>query len=159
MAVVNYPPYVPLPQRANQNMGQDTGFKITSPAVGPAILTPITTDLKTQWSLTWIFTLDQAERFKSWLRSPTYCNSGRNWFTMPIDLGDTQGVQEQTLAFMSMPVQTSKNGNTVTWTASVICNKLNDVTENNDDWIVQAPPRYGYWLDLLVTEIIPDDNA
>lgn len=155
METVNYPQWLPLPQRASQNMTQDTGFLTTQPAVGPAIFTPITTDLKATWSLTWIFTVAQAERFKSWLRSPTYCDSGRNWFTMPIDLGDTQGVQEQTLHFVSMPVQTNKNGGTVTWTANVICNGLTDKTEDYDDWIVGAQPGTGYWYDLLVTEILP----
>ncbi|RVS13082.1 hypothetical protein EOL18_27175, partial [Raoultella ornithinolytica] len=97
----------------------------------------------------------QAERFKSWLRSPTYCDRGRNWFQMPIDLGDAQGVQLQTLHFISMPVQTSKNGNIVTWTASVICNGIEDITEDYDDWIVEAPENYGYWLDYLVTSVMP----
>lgn len=156
MATVNYPQWLPLPQRASQNMTQDTGFKTTQPAVGPAIFTPITTDLKATWSLTWIFTLEQAERFKSWLRSPTYCDKGRNWFTMPIDLGDTYGVQEQTLHFISMPVQTSKNGSTVTWTASIISNGINDLTEAFDDWIVAAGPGYGSLLDLLVTGVWPE---
>lgn len=155
MANVSYPQWLPLPQRASQNMTQDTGFLTTQPAVGPAIFTPITTDIKATWSLTWIFTVAQAERFKSWLRSPTYCDSGRNWFTMPIDLGDTQGVQEQTLHFVSMPVQTNKNGGMVTWTANVICNGLTDKTEDYDDWIVGAQPNAGYWYDLLVTEILP----
>ncbi|WP_311095384.1 hypothetical protein [Klebsiella oxytoca] len=115
MATVQYPPFLPLPQRADQNMTQDTAWQTTQTAVGPAIFTPITTDLKATWTLQWIFTLAQAERFKSWLRSPTYCDRGRNWFQMPIDLGDTQGVQQQTLHFVSMPVQTSKNGSIVTW--------------------------------------------
>lgn len=152
---ISYPDWLPLPQRADQNMTQDTGWQTTQPAVGPAIFTPFTTDLKATWSLQWIFTLDQAERFKSWLRSPSYCNRGNAWFEMTIDLGDTQGPQTQLLHFTSMPVQTSKNGNTVTWSATVISNGIQDVTEDYDDWIVQAPPRYGYWLDLLVTEILP----
>lgn len=155
MANVSYPQWLPLPQRDSQNMTQDTGFLTTQPAVGPAIFTPITTDIKATWSLTWVFTVAQAERFKSWLRSPTYCDSGRNWFTMPIDLGDTQGVQEQTLHFVSMPVQTNKNGGMVTWTANVTCNGLTDKTEDYDDWIVGAQPNAGYWYDLLVTEILP----
>ncbi|MEX0549048.1 hypothetical protein [Raoultella terrigena] len=159
MATVSYPDMLPLPQRASQNMTQDTGFKTTNPAVGPAVFTPITTDLKATWSLTWIFTLQQAERFKSWLRSPTYCDSGRKWFDMPVDLGDTQGVQVQTLHFTSMPVQTSKNGGIVTWTANVISNGLKDLTQDYDDWIVEAPENYGYWLDYLITEVMPDANT
>ena len=110
MATVQYPPFLPLPQRADQNMTQDTAWQTTQTAVGPLIITPITTDLKATWALQWIFTLAQAERFKSWLRSPTYCDRGRAWFQMPLDLGDTQGVQQQTLHFVDMPVQTSKNG-------------------------------------------------
>lgn len=155
MATVSYPEFLPLPQRPIQNMTQDTGWQTTQPAVGPAIFTPFTTDLKATWTLQWIFTLQQAERFKSWLRSPTYCDRGRNWFTMSIDLGDMQGVQLQTLHFVNMPVQTSKNGGTVTWTATVICNGIDDITEDYDDWIVEAQPEYGYWLDYLVTEVMP----
>ena len=155
MATVSYPDWLPLPQRADQNMTQDTAWQTTQPAVGPAIFTPLTTVLKSTWTLKWIFTLAQAERFKSWLRSPTYCNRGNSWFTMKIDLGDTQGVQLQTLHFVSMPVQTSKNGGVVTWTAAVISNGIIDVTEDYDDWVVAAQPDYGYWLDLLVTDILP----
>lgn len=159
MATTSYPARLPLPQRASQNMTQDTGFLTTQPAVGPAIFTPITTDLKTTWSLTWIFTVAQGEVFKSWLRSPNYCDRGRNWFTMPIDLGDTQGVQLQTLHFTSMPVQTSKQGGTVTWTATVISNGMEDITEEFDDWIVGAQDGAGGWYDLLVTQILPREDA
>jgi hypothetical protein len=67
VATVQYPPFLPLPQRADQNMTQDTAWQTTQTAVGPLIITPITTDLKATWTLQWIFTLDQAERFKSWL--------------------------------------------------------------------------------------------
>ncbi|HCS4220122.1 TPA: hypothetical protein ORM06_002015 [Klebsiella aerogenes] len=155
MATVSYPEFLPLPQRPSQNMTQDTGWQTTQPAVGPVIFTPFTTDLKATWTLQWIFTLQQAERFKSWLRSPTYCDRGRNWFTMPIDLGDTYGPQLQTLHFVNMPVQTSKNGGVVTWTATVICNGIDDLTEDFDDWIVQAPENYGSWLDYLVTDVMP----
>ncbi|MEX5410401.1 hypothetical protein [Atlantibacter hermannii] len=156
MADVKYPPYLPLPQRANMNMTQDTSFRQSNPAVGPAVFTPITTDLKTTWSLTWIFTLQQAERFKSWLRHPDYGNRGQSWFDIPIDLGDNQGVQVQEVHFITMPVQTSKNGQTVTWTANIICNEMNDATETYDEWIINAPPGVGYWYDLIVTEILPD---
>nr|WP_207154893.1 hypothetical protein [Klebsiella pneumoniae] len=155
VATVQYPPFLPLPQRADQNMTQDTAWQTTQTAVGPLIITPITTDLKATWTLQWIFTLAQAERFKSWLRSPTYCDRGRAWFQMPIDLGDTQGVQQQTLHFVDMPVQTSKNGSVVTWTATVISNGIEDITEDYDDWIVEAQPGYGYWLDYLITEVMP----
>lgn len=159
MADVKYPAYLPLPQRANMNMTRDTSFRESSPAVGPAVFTPITTNLKTTWSINWILTLAEAERFKSWLRSPTYCDNGRVWFDMPVDLGDMQGVQIQELHFTGgLPVQTSKNGNTVTYTANVICNDLEDITEEYDDWIVGAQPETGYWYDLLVTEILPDAN-
>lgn len=153
---IAYPSWLPLPQRASQNMTQDTAWQTTQPAIGPAIFTPITTDLKATWTLQWIFTLEQAERFKSWLRSPTYCDRGRNWFEMSIDLGDQQGPQVQLLHFTTMPVQTSKNGGTVTWSATVICNGMQDKTETYDDWIVVAQPKYGYWLDLLVTDILPE---
>ncbi|EMO5812492.1 hypothetical protein SBK02_000797, partial [Raoultella planticola] len=45
--------------------------------------------------------------------------------------------------------------NIVTWTASVICNGIEDITEDYDDWIVEAPENYGYWLDYLVTAVMP----
>lgn len=159
MTTVLYPDSLPLPQRADQSMTQDTAWQTMQPAVGPAIFTPLTTDLKATWSLTWIFTLQQAERIKSWLRSPTYCDSGRKWFEMSVDLGDTQGVQMQILYFISMPVQTSKNGGVVTWTANVISNGLKDLTQDYDDWIVEVPENYGYWLDYLITEVMSDANA
>lgn len=54
-----------------------------------------------------------------------------------------------------MPVQISKNGNIVTWTATVISNGIEDITEDYDDWIVEAQPGYGYWLDYLITEVMP----
>lgn len=57
MATVQYPPFLPLPQRADQNMTQDTAWQTTQTAVGPLIITPITTDLKATWTLQWIFTL------------------------------------------------------------------------------------------------------
>ncbi|AZS56812.1 hypothetical protein C5E18_12085 [Pectobacterium parmentieri] len=158
MADVKYPMFLPLPQRANMNRTGDTPFRQSTPAVGPAVFTPITTDIKYTWSLTWIFTLEQSERFKSWLRSPNYCDSGRAWFDMPIDLGDSRGVQVQELHFIAPPVQTSKNGITVQWSADVICNFQNDLTEDFDDWIVGAQPNAGYWYDLIATEILPDAN-
>ncbi|WP_316501996.1 hypothetical protein [Klebsiella aerogenes] len=156
MATVSYPEFLPLPQRPSQNMTQDTGWQTTQPAVGPAIFTPFTTDLKTTWTLQWIFTLKQAEVFKSWLRSPTYCDRGRNWFQMRIDLGDTYGPQLQTLHFINMPVQTSKNGGVVTWTATVLSNGMSDYTEQYDDWIVGMAPGTEYLYDLLITEVMPE---
>ncbi len=51
MATVQYPPFLPLPQRADQNMTQDTAWQTTQTAVGPLIITPITTDLKATWTL------------------------------------------------------------------------------------------------------------
>ena len=156
MATVKYPDRLPLPQRASQNMTQDTGFRNIQPAVGPAIFTEITTDLKATWSLTWIFTLREAQVFKSWLRSPTYCNKGINWFEIALDLGDMQGPQPQLVHFTSMPVQTSKDGITVTWTANVVCNGIIDQSEQYDDWLVEAPVGYEDWLDPLVTVILPE---
>lgn len=153
---VNYPANLPLPQRASQNMTPDTGFKTITPSVGPVIFMQLTQDLKVTWSLTWIFTLQQAQIFKSWLRSPNYCNNGNAWFNMPIDLGDMQGVQNQELHFTGMPVQTSKDGLTVTWTATVICNKPADDTADYDDWIVEAPEGYGdIWPDYTMSKEVP----
>lgn len=46
----------------------------------------------------------------------------------------------------------------MTYTANVICNFLDDITEDYDDWIVIAQPGAGEWYDLIVTEILPDAN-
>lgn len=89
MITALYPSFLLLPQSADQNMTQDTAWQTTQTVVGPLIITSITTDLKATWTLQWIFTLAQAECFKSWLRSPTYCDRGGNWFQIPIDLEDT----------------------------------------------------------------------
>lgn len=89
MITVLYPNFLLLPQSADQNMTQDTAWQTTQTVVGPLIITSITTDLKATWTLQWIFTLAQAECFKLWLRSPTYCDRGGNWFQIPIDLEDT----------------------------------------------------------------------
>lgn len=161
MAIVNYPSNIPLPQRASQNMTLDTPFMAVQPAVGIPIFIEQTSDLKATWSLTWIFTLNQAQIFKSWLRSPNYCNNGNAWFNMPIDLGDLQGVQVQELHFTSggFPVQTSKNGLLVTWSATVIAKGVADQSENYDDWIVEAPDGWGdYWLDYVASKEIPESK-
>ena len=76
----------PLPQRADQNMTQDTARQTTQTAVGPLIITPITTDLKATWTLQWIFTLARRPRglSRGFARRRT-ADRGRNWFQMPID--------------------------------------------------------------------------
>lgn len=161
MASVNYPSNIPLHQRASQNMTSDTPFKAVQPAVGPPIFIEQTVDQKTTWSLTWVFTLNQAQIFKSWLRSPNYCNRGNSWFNLPIDLGDMQGVQLQEVHFTAdgYPVQTSKDGNTVTWSATVITRGIQDATEDYDDWIVDAPAGWGdYWLDYVASKEIPESK-
>lgn len=53
-----------------------------------------------------------------------------------------------------MPVQTSKTA-TLSPTATVISNGIEDITEDYDDWIVEAQHGYGYWLDYLITEVMP----
>lgn len=156
---VNYPSNLPYPQRASQNMTQDTPFMTVQPSVGPPIFIEQTSDLKSTWSITWMFTLRQAQIFKSWLRSPNYCNNGNAWFNMAIDLGDLQGVQTQELHFTGMPVQTSKDGITVTWTATVIVKNTADATEAYDDWIVGMPEGYvDYWLDLVASKELPESK-
>ncbi|EEB97712.1 hypothetical protein MPER_02917, partial [Moniliophthora perniciosa FA553] len=47
----------------------------------------LTDDLKTTWSLTWIFTLQEDRAFEQWYRSPRYLDNGNQWFTMLCNLG------------------------------------------------------------------------
>ncbi|MGS6173578.1 hypothetical protein ACVGX7_04035 [Enterobacter hormaechei] len=150
MPIIDYPDWLPLAQKASKNMTLDTGFQTDQPAVGPAIFENQTDDLKVTWSLTWIFTLAQERAFQQWLRSPNYLNRGLNWFRMNINLGGS-GLQLQELHFIQMPVQTSIDGGVVTWTGTVIANHLYNADDELDDVIVELPPPWGSWLDIVVT--------
>lgn len=154
MAIIKYPDWLPLAQRASKNLTQQTPFRSDQPAVGAPIFQKLTTDIAATWSLTWIFTLAEERAFIQWLRSPIYLNKANNWFTMMIDLGGS-GLQEQTLHFTDYPVQTSIDGGVVTWTGNVIAKKLNNTMDEFDDVLVELDYRWYSWLDEVVNRELP----
>lgn len=154
MAIINYPEWLPLAQRASKNLTQQTPFRSDQPAVGAPIFQKLTTDIAATWSLTWKFTLAEERAFIQWLRSPSYLNKCNNWFTMMIDLGGS-GLQEQTLHFTDYPVQTSIDGGVVTWTGNVIAKKLSNTMDEFDDVLVELDYRWFGWLDEVVNRELP----
>lgn len=154
MAIIKYPDWLPLAQRASKNMTQQTPFRSDQPAVGAPIFQKLTTDIAATWSLTWKFTLEEERAFIQWLRSPSYLNKCNNWFTMMIDLGGS-GLQEQTLHFTDYPVQTSIDGGVVTWTGNAIAKKLNNTMDEFDDVLVELDYRWYSWLDEVVNRDLP----
>lgn len=155
MAIIKYPDWLPLAQRASKNLTQQTPFRSDQPAVGTPIFQKLTTDIAATWSLTWKFTLAEERAFIQWLRSPSYLNKCNNWFTMMIDLGGS-GLQEQTLHFTDYPVQTSIDGGVVTWTGNVIAKKLNNTMDEFDDVLVELDYRWFGWLDEVVNRDLPE---
>lgn len=154
MAIIKYPDWLPLAQRASKNLTQQTPFRSDQPAVGAPIFQKLTTDIAATWSLTWKFTLAEERAFIQWVRSPIYLNKANNWFTMMIDLGGS-GLQEQTLHFTDYPVQTSIDGGVVTWTGNVIAKKLNNAMDEFDDVLVELDYRWYSWLDEVVNRDLP----
>lgn len=154
MAIIKYPDWLPLAQRASKNLTQQTPFRSDQPAVGAPIFQKLTTDIAATWSLTWVFTLAEERAFIQWLRSSRYLNKCNNWFTMMIDLGGS-GLQEQTLHFTDYPVQTSIDGGVVTWTGNVIAKKLNNTMDEFDDVLVELDYRWYSWLDEVVNLELP----
>lgn len=154
MAIIKYPDWLPLAQRASKNLTQQTPFRSDQPAVGAPIFQKLTTDIAATWSLTWVFTMEQERAFMQWLRSSKYLNHCNNWFTMMIDLGGS-GLQEQTLHFTDYPVQTSIDGGVVTWTGNVIAKKLNNTMDEFDDVLVELDYRWYNWLDEVVNRELP----
>lgn len=154
MAIIKYPDWLPLAQRASKNLTQQTPFRSDQPAVGAPIFQKLTTDIAATWSLTWVFTLAEERAFIQWLRSPSYLNKANNWFTMMIDLGGS-GLQEQTLHFTDYPVQTSIDGGVVTWTGNVIAKKLNNTMDEFDDVLVELDYRWYSWFYEVVNRDLP----
>ncbi|UJD20515.1 hypothetical protein seszw2t1_31 [Salmonella phage seszw] len=155
MAIIKYPDWLPLAQRASKNLTQQTPFRSDQPAVGAPIFQKLTTDIAATWSLTWVFTLAEERAFIQWLRSPSYLNKANNWFTMAIDLVGS-GLQEQTLHFTEYPVQTSIDGGVVTWTGNVIAKKLNNTMDEFDDVLVELDYRWFGWLDEVINRDLPE---
>lgn len=154
MAIIPYPSWLPLAQRASKNLTFQTPFRKDTPAVGAPIFQKLTTDVAVTWSVTWVFSLEQERAFMQWLRSSKYLNHCNNWFTMMIDLGGS-GLQEQTLHFTDYPVQTSIDGGVVTWTGNVIAKKLNNTMDEFDDVLVELDYRWFGWLDEVVNRELP----
>lgn len=154
MPIIQYPDWLPLAQRASKNLTFQTPFRADQPAVGAPIFEPMTTDVSSSWSLTWIFTLTQERAFMQWLRSPNYLNNCNEWFTMNIDLGGS-GLQEQTLHFTSFPVQSSINGAVVTWAGTVVAVNLNNSDDDYDDVLVELSPEWFGILDEVVNMDMP----
>ena len=155
MAIVPYPSWLPLAQRASKNLTFQTPFRSDQPAVGAPIFQKLTTDIAATWSLQFVFTLRQEAAFIQWLRSPSYLNKANNWFTMDIDLGGS-GLQTQTLHFVDYPVQTNITGGVVTWTGNVIAKTLNNTNDEFDDILVELDPRWYGILDEVINRDMPE---
>lgn len=98
-----------------------------------------------------IFTRDQHRAFMQWLRSPNYLDNCNQWFTMRLGTGtgDT-GLEVQELHFLSWPTW-SQSGSIFTWSGDVVARELVNSDDEFDDIIVELPPPWGSWLDIIVT--------
>lgn len=63
--------------------------------------------------------------------------------------GDT-GVEQQELHFTEYP-SWSQNGAIFTWTGNVICRRLKNSDDDFSDIIIELPPPWDSWLDVIVT--------
>lgn len=154
---IPYPDWLPLAQKANKNRSSDVGFRTDQPAVGAPIYQKLTDDLKTTWTLTWLFQRGEDRAFEQWLRSPKYLDNGNQWFTMPINLGGS-GIQVQELHFTAdgYPKQTSDNNGVITWSATVISRGVINSDDDDSDIIVELPPIWWSWLDEIVNRDLPE---
>lgn len=154
---IPYPDWLPLAQKSGKSPKTDLGFRTETPQVGAPVFQKLTDDLKTSFSLTWIFTLDQHRAFMQWLRSPRYLDNGNQWFTMPLGTGTgDRGIEVQELHFTEYP-SWSQTGSIFTWTGNVICSQIRTADDDLDDIIVELPAPWGSWLDIIVTGY-PDDR-
>lgn len=154
---IPYPDWLPLAQKS-KTPTTDTGFRTDLPQVGAPIFQKLTDDLKTGFSLTWIFTMAEHRAFMQWLRSPNYLDNGNQWFTMPVGIGSgSDGQAEvQELHFTAWPTW-NQSGSVFTWTGSVVTRKLKNSDDDYDDIIIELPPPWANWLDIIVTGY-PDDR-
>jgi len=152
---IDYPDWLPLAQKP-KTPKPDTGFRTDLPQVGAPIFQRLTDDLKTGFSLTWIFTRDQHRAFMQWVRSPLYLDNGNQWFNMPVGIGsgDNGQAEMQELHFIAQPTWT-QSGSIFTWSGDVICRKLNNSDDQYADVIVEFPPGTGGFLDVIVTVDMP----
>lgn len=154
---IPYPDWLPLAQKANKNRSSDVGFRTDQPAVGAPIYQKLTDDLKTTWTITWLFQRHEDRAFEQWLRSPNYLDNGNKWFSMPVNLGGS-GVQTQELHFTAdgYPKQTSDNNGVITWSATVISRGVINSDDDDSDIIVELPPIWWSWLDEIVNRDLPE---
>lgn len=148
---IPFPDWLPLAQKS-KTPTTDTGFRTDLPQVGAPIFQKLTDDLKTGFSLTWIFTRDQHRAFMQWLRSPNYLDNCNQWFLMRVGTGSGSSgeAEEQELHFTTYPTW-NQSGSVFTWTGSVVCRHLKNSDDDYDDIIVELPPPWASWLDIVVT--------
>lgn len=154
---IPYPDWLPLAQKANKNRSSDVGFRTDQPVVGAPIYQKLTDDLKTTWTLTWLFKRDEDRAFEQWLRSPKYLDNGNQWFSMQINLGGS-GLQVQELHFTSdgYPKQTSDVGGVITWNATVISRAVINSDDAFDDLIVDFPAFKAVIFDIALNVKWPE---
>ena len=148
---IDYPGWLPLAQKSNKNPTSDTGFRTDQPQVGAPIFQKLTDDLKTSFNLKWVFTAAQHRAFTQWLRSPHYLDNCNQWFNMRVSTGtgDT-GTEVQELHFTAFPTWNQK-GSTFTWTGNVVARELKNSDDEFDDYLIEFPPPWASWLDIIVT--------
>lgn len=148
---IAYPDWLPLAQKS-KTPKPDTGFRTDLPQVGAPIFQKLTDDLKTGFSLTWIFTRDQHRAFLQWESSPNYLDKSNQWFLMPVGIGSgAYGEPEmQELHFVARPTW-SQSGSVFTWSGDVICRQLKNSDDDYDDIVVELPPPWASFLDIVVT--------
>lgn len=149
---IPYPDWLPLAQKS-KTPKPDTGFRTDLPQVGAPIFQKLTDDLKTGFSLTWIFTRDQHRAFLQWESSPNYLDKSNQWFLMPVGIGSGAcGEPEmQELHFVNGRPTWSQSGSVFTWSGDVICRQLKNSDDDYADIIVELPPPWDSWLDIVVT--------
>jgi len=154
---IDYPEWLPLAQKSSKNPTSDTGFRTDQPQVSAPIFQKLTDDLKTSFNLTWVFTAAQHRAFTQWLRSPNYLDNCNQWFNMRVSTGtgDT-GTEVQELHFTAFPTWNQK-GSTFTWTGNVVARELKNSDDEFDDYLIEFPPPWASWLDIIVTGY-PDDR-
>lgn len=83
--------------------------------------------------------------------SPRYLDNGNQWFSMLVGTGTgDSGVEIQELHFTAYPTW-SQSGSVFTWSGDVICRQLKSADDEYDDIIIELPPPWDSWLDIVVT--------
>ena len=154
---IPYPDWLPLAQKSNKSPRTDTGFRTDQPQVGAPIFQKLTDDLKTAFSLTWIFNSYQHRVFMQWLRRPEYLDNGNRWFTMRLGTGSgDDGLELVELHFISALPTWSQSGSIFTWTGDVICRKLPNSDDDYGDLMIEFPPPWTSLLDIAINKEWPE---